>query len=249
MPTLNPNDTNSWISLLSGGDGMHTGGPMHLPDPANGGSQMPQDLSNLFSGSGLIDNLYGNKGNPTDPYMKEGLNDAGGRYPGNIAGIRLAPAEYYNLANQYGFYNSLQPEEHQALYRMINYMMNPELMAQQYQQQVQGQTTQQAPQLLNQVLAAGGSQGDKEGVMLNAANNANRESAGYNANLFSPQGTADRANTINSIYNQASPSWNNMSQIAGITTNTPRNQTGLEVGANLLGSVASGAGAKLGSQI
>lgn len=194
--------------------------------------QGPPD-PNLF-GSNLLSSL-GNFGKSGGAYEKF-LNDAGGRYPANIAANRLTPAEYYNLANQYGFYNQLQPEEHNALFSMLNYMANPELMAGQYQQGADARATQQLPQLQASLASSGAGQGAKEGAALHVGNEAQRAGNAYAANLFSPEGTAQRAQTISGIYNQAQPDYSRLQSIANITGGTPVPQSGLST----LGNIAGG---------
>lgn len=212
-----------------------------------GKPQTTPDLPGLFTGPGLIGSLYDSGGDPSKDYWKYGLNDQGGRSPANIAAERLAPAEYWNLANQYAFYNQLQPEEQQSVQQYINYMQHPELMSDAYRQGQQGAAQNALPGLQNSILSAGGGQGAKEGAALAVGNQANRASSSYDAQLYSPLGQAQRMQGIIGAYQSQNPNWNNMGNIASITNNTPRNATGAQVVGAGIGGILSGIGGIIGA--
>ncbi len=200
----------------------------------------PSDPSSIFGG-GLWNELQNTKYNQSNPYTNA-AHDAGGRSPANIAAISLAPAEYWNIAQQYGFHNMLSDTEHQAVQQYINDLMHPEKMSNEYRQAQLGAITGETGQLQNQLASAGAGQGAKEGAALSLFNNANRAANAYDANLASPTGKGQIAQGIVGAVESQNPNWQNEQNIASITNSTPRNMTGLQAAGNIIGEVA-GSGA------
>lgn len=195
------------------------------PDPSVFGSGLDASLAN-FNG----------KDNPYTGF----LDDRGGRSPANIAAIRLAPAEYWNLAQQYGFHNSLTDTEHQAVQSYLNQLMHPDLMSNEYRQQQLGAITGEAAGLQNSLAQAGAGQGAKEGAALSLFNNANRNANTFDANLYGPSGRTAIAKDIAGTVEGTAPNWQNEGAIASITNGTPRSASGLQAAGSIIGGLAGG---------
>lgn len=198
---------------------------------------------NYLYGTGLLNTLENIPFNKDNPYTNTlpGVG-AGGRYPANNIAISLAPAEYWNLANQLGFYNSLQPDEHAAVMQYLNYLRNPQQMANQFRQGQMGQIGSETAQLQNQLASAGAGQGAKEAAALSLFNQANRNANQFEANLFSPQGQAQLAQGALGLIGSQAPNWGDILNIAQITGSTPRNKSGLDVLGTLAGDYLGGMG-------
>ena len=115
----------------------------------------------------------------------------------------------------------------------LNYLTNPTAATDEFRQQQLGQITGEAPAMQNALASAGAGQGAKEGAVASLYNNAQRSANEFDANWNSPQGKAQQAAGVVNLVNSQAPNWGNEQNIASITNNTPRNQTGLQAAMSL----------------
>ena len=221
--------------------------PIILTQPQNQGAGQSFDPNNPNDLSYLLLNQTDQSG---DPNWQQNISDynaitglpVAGRYQGYNAAKMLIPSEYYNLANQMGFYTSLQPQEHAMAYQLLNHLTHPELMSQEYANAETGNLPAQNQQDINQLLSAGAGQGTKEGVVLHNQNAVNRNIATFNANLYSPEGEAQRAQAGMQLIGSQAPSYGNLQTLHNIELGTPRNPTGADIAGNIVGDfLGSGA--------
>jgi len=193
-----------------------------------------------------LSDLLTHLSNVSDPNYKANIDaynnmtglDVNGRYQGYNAARYMLPAVYQQLAGQLGYYNSLQPMAQQSTSALLSQLSNPDTMAQQYQNQAQAQSQSTLQNVLQRLRSSGAGIGATLGAQLDAANQAATAGNQYRAELDSPEGRAQRLNSILGIIAGQSPDLGNLSTLSNIETTTPRNETGLQAIGGLLGSLA-----------
>lgn len=205
--------------------------PSYQPDDPN---YLYDLLTHLSEGSDP--NFKANE----DAYSQMTGLDVNGRYQGYNAARYMLPAVYQQLAAQLGYYNSLQPMARQTSGALLAQLSNPDQMVQQYRNQAQaaGQTTTQ--NVLQRLRSTGAGIGAMQGAAQSTANQANSAGNQFQAQLDSPEGRSQRLNSILGVIAGQQPDLNTLSQLHGMMTGTPRNQTGMDIFAGLAGSLLSG---------
>jgi hypothetical protein len=198
------------------------------PDPGTQFGNQGTFTNGVFSGSGDQYN---------DIYKSVGLKSGDGDMAKTI-GNRLLPAEFYHLANQYGFYNSLQPMAQQSAGQMLSLLSNPDAMTQQYRNQAMasGQSTLQG--VLQRLKSGGAGIGAVQGAQMQALNQANSAGNQYQAQMDSAQGRAQRLNSILGIISGQMPNLSNLQGLQGMTAKQQQQSQG---GGGLGGFLAAAA--------
>jgi len=167
-----------------------------------------------------------------------GLNHAG-RYEGNIAAARLLPGEFWSSAYQQGLFNEILPMGGDAVKRMLMQLQNPEAMSQEYRSRATGQANEEGTALAQLLKSRGGGIGAQQGAMVHSMNQGRRSANDFDASLFGPTGTANRMQGIMGLVQGSQPNYGGLGNLHGITTGTPRNQTGAQVIGGLAGQLGS----------
>jgi len=185
--------------------------------------------------------------NVSDPNYAANINaynqmtglDVNGRYEGYNAARYLLPGVYQQLAGQLGYYNSLQPMAQQSTSALLSQLSNPDTMAQQYQNQAQAQSQSTLQSVLQRLRSSGAGIGATQGAQIGAANQAATMGNQYRAQLDSPEGRAQRLNSILGLIAGQNPNFSNLGTLHQIEIGTPRNETGLQAAGSILGSLSS----------
>lgn len=184
--------------------------------------------------------------NVSDPNYKANQNaynqmtglDVNGRYQAFNAARYLIPAVYQQLASQLGYYNSLQPMAQQNTSALLSQLSNPDTMAQQYQNQAEASSQSTLQNVLQRLRSGGAGIGAAQGAQIGASNQAAKATNQYRAQLDSPEGRAQRLNTILGLIAGQSPNYGNLNDLNSIQLGVPRNETGLQAIGQLAGSFA-----------
>lgn len=198
----------------------------------------PNYLSNLLTHlSSVSDPNY--QANAKAYNQMTGL-DVNGRYQGYNAARYMIPAVYQQLAGQLGYYNSLQPMAQQGTNALLAQLSNPDQMARQYRNQANasGQSTLQS--VLQRLRSGGAGIGATQGAQVDMANRANAAGNAYQAQLDSPEGRAQRLNSMLALISGQNPNLSNLSTLHQMEVGTPRNQTFGDILQGLAQSAAGG---------
>lgn len=228
---------------------IHSGGPT----PIGGGAPAPTGGVNnggypsSLDPNSIAQNLQAWLSDPrftSDPKFREkffgsmGL-DPGERYPGFTAAVRLFPAELANLAQSYGLYSSTLPYQAQLVNQTLGMVANPDKNATQYQAMANAQADSTTNQILQRLRSGGAGIGAKQGAAVAGANQAATSGNQYRAMLSSPQTQLQNASAALGMINSLQPNLQNLQTLTGITTGTPRNQSGLQAVGSALGNFSA----------
>lgn len=175
-----------------------------------------------------------------DAYNKLTGLDVAGRYEGYNAARYLLPAVYQQLAGQQAYYNGLQPMAQQSTSALLAQLANPDSMARQYRSQADAQSQSTLQSVLQRLRSGGAGIGAAQGAQIGAANQAAAAGNQYQAQLDSPEGRAQRLNSILGVIAGQQPNFGNLGTLHGIETGTPRNESGLDALGGLFGNALSG---------
>ncbi|MFI5384820.1 MAG: hypothetical protein ACHQ50_01760 [Fimbriimonadales bacterium] len=164
--------------------------------------------------------------------------DVNGRYQGYNAARYMLPAVYQQLAGQLGYYNGLQPMAQQNTSALLAQLSNPDTMAAQYRSQAQASAQSTLQSVLQRLKSGGAGIGATQGAQIASANQAATAGNQYQAQLDSPEGRAQRLNSILGLIAGQQPNFGNLSTLHGMEVGTPRNESGLQAIGQLAGSFA-----------
>lgn len=205
-----------------------------------------QDIFNDIGGHDL-NWILTHLGSASNPDWKEAMKQYGSatgldgnqRYPGYNAFRYLFPALFARDADQLAYSTSLQPVAHNATNAALAGMLDPDKASAEYIARTNAGVGSATTALLNRLKSLGAGSGAMEGAALNVSNNAATAGNQFRAQQDSSAGRRQRLMDIMSTITGQQPHFEDELNLHGGMVGTPRNQTGAQIGGNLLGSFLS----------
>jgi len=224
-------------------------GPTQLPGTGQGQAAPTYpsalDPESIFSNiqAWLSDPRFTSDSKFRDIFFKAaGGDDAGGRYPANIDAIRLSPAIMHLLAGQLGYANQIQPFLQDATSQTLAMLRNPDLNAAQQQSAINANQGSITNSVLQRLKSQGAGAGALAGAAQSGANMAATAGNQFRAGLSSGSGRLSQLMQMLGIGQAMTPNYEGLNTLAGITTSTPRNKTGLDAIGGIAGNLLAGGG-------